>query len=190
MFNHTNGYTNTSSIIYGIAKQMDDNGIYFPLFGTCLGFELLFYASNNNSECRVACSSNCQPLPLEFTNGEMKPNNFVGMILQEITMFIAIPYNSTFQRRLSKKSIIWICTQIDHKNSSKRASYSKFSYVLHYKTGIILRNHILTENENTIALVQGQTMSSNSLLHISILFELVVFVGMLIDQKKNFYLRI
>lgn len=72
MFNHTNGYTNASSHIYEIAKQMNDDGIYFPLFGTCLGFELLFYASNDNNECRIACSSYCQALSLKFTEGEVE----------------------------------------------------------------------------------------------------------------------
>lgn len=68
-FNQTNGYAEAGLHIYEIAKRMNDNGIHFPLFGICLGFELLFYISNNNSECRVKCSSQRQPLPLEFTEG-------------------------------------------------------------------------------------------------------------------------
>lgn len=68
-FNQTNGYAEAGLHIYEIAKQMNDNGVHFPLFGTCLGFEFLFYVSNNNSECRVACSSQSKSLPLEFTEG-------------------------------------------------------------------------------------------------------------------------
>lgn len=48
---------------------MNDNGEYFPLFGTCLGFELLLFLSNNNQEFRVKCSSQRQSLPLNFTEG-------------------------------------------------------------------------------------------------------------------------
>lgn len=48
---------------------MNDNGIYFPLFGICLGFELLLYASNVEREYRTICSSSKQKNTLNFTKG-------------------------------------------------------------------------------------------------------------------------
>lgn len=68
-FNQSHGYAVAGTHIYSIAQQMNDNGIYFPLFGTCLGFELLVYNSNQNQEYRTVCSSQRQSLPLEFTDG-------------------------------------------------------------------------------------------------------------------------
>lgn len=69
-FNHTNGYAESGAYVYKIAKRLNDNGIHFPLFGICLGFELLLYISNKNEEYRTSCSSTRQALPLNFTKGE------------------------------------------------------------------------------------------------------------------------
>lgn len=70
-FNHTNGYAESGAYIYKIAKRLNDNGVHFPLFGICLGFELLLYVSNNNGEYRSTCSCTRQALPLNFTRGEL-----------------------------------------------------------------------------------------------------------------------
>ena len=45
---------------------MNDNGDYFPLWGTCLGFELLTYLSADGNEHRASCDSQSQSLPLKF----------------------------------------------------------------------------------------------------------------------------
>lgn len=68
-FDETNGYAEAGVHIYDIAKQMNDNGNYFPLFGICLGFELLLYASNGEREYRTICSSSKQNNTLNFTKG-------------------------------------------------------------------------------------------------------------------------
>lgn len=54
---------------FSIAEKMNKNGDYFPLFGICLGFELLTYVAANRIEHRTHCNSMNQPLPLEFTKG-------------------------------------------------------------------------------------------------------------------------
>jgi gamma-glutamyl hydrolase len=41
-------------------------GTYFPIWGTCLGFELLTFLSANMTAHRVKCNSQSQALPLEF----------------------------------------------------------------------------------------------------------------------------
>lgn len=61
-----NGYADAGNHIYKIAVKMNKDGDYFPLFGICLGFELLTYLSANRSEFRVSCSSQSQSLPLNF----------------------------------------------------------------------------------------------------------------------------
>lgn len=67
-FNQTKGYAEAGAHIYEIAKNLNDIGIYFPIFGTCLGFELLLYVSAGQ-EYRAICSSMRQALPLDFTAG-------------------------------------------------------------------------------------------------------------------------
>lgn len=65
-FNQSNGYADAGRHIYDIAIEMNERGEYFPLWGTCLGFELLTYLSSNGIEHRIDCSSSNQALPLVF----------------------------------------------------------------------------------------------------------------------------
>jgi gamma-glutamyl hydrolase len=50
-----------------VAIELNNNGSYFPIWGTCLGFELLTFLDANSVEHRAHCASNNQALPLEFT---------------------------------------------------------------------------------------------------------------------------
>lgn len=68
-FNQTNGYSEAGRYIYDIAVEMNDRGEHMPIFGTCLGFELLTYLSANGTEHREDCYSDRQALPLEFEEG-------------------------------------------------------------------------------------------------------------------------
>lgn len=67
-FNQSNGYADAGRHIYDIAVQYNEKGEYFPIWGTCLGFELLTYLAANGTEHRAHCSSNSQALPLNFKN--------------------------------------------------------------------------------------------------------------------------
>lgn len=46
--------------------EMNDRGEHMPIFGTCLGFELLAYVSSDKGDPRADCDSDRQALPLEF----------------------------------------------------------------------------------------------------------------------------
>lgn len=52
-----------------VANEFNNQGDYFPIWGTCLGFELMGYIENNMEEIRVDCQSNNQALPLKFKPG-------------------------------------------------------------------------------------------------------------------------
>ena len=56
-FNQTNGYSEAGRFMYDIAMEMNDRGDFFPIWGTCLGFELLTYLSAKNVEHRADCKS-------------------------------------------------------------------------------------------------------------------------------------
>jgi gamma-glutamyl hydrolase len=77
-FNETNGYSEAGRYIYDIASKMNDEGDYFPLWGTCLGFELLTYLSANGTEHRADCSSSSQSLPLKFKADFRQSRMFVN----------------------------------------------------------------------------------------------------------------
>jgi len=63
-----NGYGRTGKIIFDIAVKMNDKGDFFPLWGTCLGFELLnFLAAKKN--WMKACAAEDLPANINFQKG-------------------------------------------------------------------------------------------------------------------------
>ncbi|XP_017760022.1 PREDICTED: chitobiosyldiphosphodolichol beta-mannosyltransferase-like isoform X2 [Eufriesea mexicana] len=67
LFDNDDGYADAGYLIYKIARRMNKNGDYFPIFGICLGFELLTYVVANRTKHRIDCDSINEALPLEFT---------------------------------------------------------------------------------------------------------------------------
>ncbi|KAK6634292.1 hypothetical protein RUM44_004903 [Polyplax serrata] len=65
-FNVTDGYAEAGMYIMEIANEFNMNGDFFPVWGTCLGFELIGYVANNNHEIREDCSSHNEAIPLRF----------------------------------------------------------------------------------------------------------------------------
>ncbi|KAH8302524.1 hypothetical protein KR044_007946, partial [Drosophila immigrans] len=77
-FNETNGYGDAGEHLIRIAKQINDNGTFFPVWGTCLGMELMVLKVANGSETRSNCNSSGQALPLEFKEDYNKSRLFTG----------------------------------------------------------------------------------------------------------------
>lgn len=69
-FNQSNGYADAAQHIYEIAQEFNDAGDYFPIFGTCLGFQLIIILASGRGpkENRDNCYS-YENLPLLFTSG-------------------------------------------------------------------------------------------------------------------------
>lgn len=68
-FNESNGYADAGQMIYDIALDLNKNGDYYPIFGICLGMELLAQIALNGTEIRDNCSVKKIALPLEFKPG-------------------------------------------------------------------------------------------------------------------------
>ncbi|XP_054716706.1 gamma-glutamyl hydrolase-like [Uloborus diversus] len=64
----SDGYGRTGRIIFKIASKMNDNGTYFPLWGTCLGFELLNFLVAGKLWMK-ACSAEDLSTNINFVNG-------------------------------------------------------------------------------------------------------------------------
>ncbi|XP_062128219.1 gamma-glutamyl hydrolase-like [Drosophila sulfurigaster albostrigata] len=77
-FNETLGYGDAGEHLIRIAKQINDNGTYFPVWGTCLGMELMVLKVANGSETRSDCNSAGQALPLEFQADYNSSRLFAG----------------------------------------------------------------------------------------------------------------
>ncbi|KAH8416334.1 hypothetical protein KR222_008625, partial [Zaprionus bogoriensis] len=78
-FNNTNGYGDAGEHILKIASELNDNGTYFPVWGTCLGMELLVLKMSNNTETRINCNAKSQSLPLEFKEDYKLSRLFAGL---------------------------------------------------------------------------------------------------------------
>ncbi|GFY42240.1 gamma-glutamyl hydrolase [Trichonephila inaurata madagascariensis] len=62
------GYSRTGQIIFDIANKMNDKGDFFPLWGSCLGFELLHYLVAQKLWMK-ACAAQDIATNLEFVKG-------------------------------------------------------------------------------------------------------------------------
>ncbi|XP_051878631.1 gamma-glutamyl hydrolase-like [Pristis pectinata] len=60
-------YSEISAIFYNLALQVKDKGIYFPVWGTCLGFEELTALTSGEDLLTITNTSN-HALPLNFTD--------------------------------------------------------------------------------------------------------------------------
>ncbi|SPP87021.1 gamma-glutamyl hydrolase [Drosophila guanche] len=65
-FNQTNGYADAGEHLLQLALQLNDNGTFMPVWGTCLGMELLAYKLANGTDHRINCRGTGMALPMEL----------------------------------------------------------------------------------------------------------------------------
>lgn len=65
----SSGYAAAGSILYKLAVEANEQGDYFPVWGTCLGFELLTYMAAGGKNYLTPCNSYDRALPLQFLPG-------------------------------------------------------------------------------------------------------------------------
>ncbi|KAM8882079.1 gamma-glutamyl hydrolase [Synchiropus picturatus] len=63
----SSGYQRAAKVFYNLAIEANDRGDYFPVWGTCLGFEQLAVLTSNKSVL-VRTNTSGLPLPLNFTD--------------------------------------------------------------------------------------------------------------------------
>eukprot|EP00092_Neocalanus_flemingeri_P016060 GFUD01017384.1.p1 GENE.GFUD01017384.1~~GFUD01017384.1.p1 ORF type:complete len:323 (+),score=84.53 GFUD01017384.1:84-1052(+) len=63
------GYAEASNIMFDLAKKENDAGEVFPIWGTCLGFEMLALMANGGQANLKSCLSYDQALPLDLLEG-------------------------------------------------------------------------------------------------------------------------
>ncbi|XP_046448974.1 gamma-glutamyl hydrolase-like [Daphnia pulex] len=62
----TSGYGRAGSILYDLSIEANNNGDFFPVWGTCLGFELLLYLSAAKRNYLTSCESYNRASTLKF----------------------------------------------------------------------------------------------------------------------------
>lgn len=65
----------TAEKLFKMALEENDKGDYFPVFGTCLGFELLCVIVSQDHDILERFSAKAQPAPLYFKNDWSKQRN-------------------------------------------------------------------------------------------------------------------
>ncbi|XP_001352540.4 gamma-glutamyl hydrolase [Drosophila pseudoobscura] len=65
-FNQSNGYADAGEHLIQLAVQLNDNGTFMPVWGTCLGMELLVYKLANGTDHRISCRASGMALPIVF----------------------------------------------------------------------------------------------------------------------------
>lgn len=65
----SSGYGKAGSILYDLAIEANNNGDFFPVWGTCLGFELLLYLSAGRKNFLTPCNSYNRAASLKFLSG-------------------------------------------------------------------------------------------------------------------------
>jgi len=60
------GYASVGGLFYQWAKEANDHGDFFPIWGTCNGFELLTVLSSKDTSRLTECDSQDQAVPLNF----------------------------------------------------------------------------------------------------------------------------
>lgn len=84
--------------IYDIAVEMNNNGDNMPIWGTCLGFQLLTFVSLNGTENRAHCSSMNQPLPLVFKPDYRESRLFKDAPNETIRILAKEPVTSNYHQ--------------------------------------------------------------------------------------------
>ncbi|XP_034416596.1 gamma-glutamyl hydrolase-like [Cyclopterus lumpus] len=74
-------FQRAAQIFYELAIEAKKRGDYFPLWGTCLGFELLFYMTSEKTELSLTNTSGVM-LPMSFTNETKGSRMFRGFPTQ------------------------------------------------------------------------------------------------------------
>nr|CAD7426677.1 unnamed protein product [Timema monikensis] len=80
-FEDADGYAAAGANLLDLATEANQNGDYFPVWGTCLGFQLLTYLAAGRREHRANCYSTQQTLPLEFRTGILQPTEHLYGVL-------------------------------------------------------------------------------------------------------------
>ncbi|KAJ8924865.1 hypothetical protein NQ315_001020 [Exocentrus adspersus] len=92
-FNESGGYGEAARIIYTLAVEANARERYYPLWGTCLGLQVLAFAAVGE-DVRVDCSLKNQAIPLDFEPDY--PNSKLFKVAPDDVVHFLKEYNVTF----------------------------------------------------------------------------------------------
>jgi len=92
------GYADASNAFFQMAKEANLAGDFFPIWGTCLGFEMMVLMANEGKPYRAACNSLEQAVPLELEEG-WEESRLLGSASNDvIDQLTSLPVTVNFHR--------------------------------------------------------------------------------------------
>jgi len=76
-FSTSGGYGDAARQLYSRAVLKNSQGSYFPVWGTCRGFELLTYLANGSKDILTNCKAENVALPLKLKPGQCLIPSFI-----------------------------------------------------------------------------------------------------------------
>ncbi|RWS27148.1 gamma-glutamyl hydrolase A-like isoform X1 [Leptotrombidium deliense] len=73
-------YSDAALTLWKLSIQANTNDDYFPVWGTCLGFEMILFAQANQTDYLTKCESNDVALPLNFTRENIQNSKMFAEI--------------------------------------------------------------------------------------------------------------
>ncbi|XP_077290929.1 gamma-glutamyl hydrolase-like [Arctopsyche grandis] len=95
-YTEKDGYADAGEHIYRIAKEFNDQGIYFPIFGICLGFELLIYLSAGKIDNRKWCNNKGFSRKINFENFDYKSTKMFEEVSEDVISIFSNQEVATF----------------------------------------------------------------------------------------------
>ncbi|KAJ8924851.1 hypothetical protein NQ315_001006 [Exocentrus adspersus] len=105
-FNVTGGYGQAAKQIYKFALEANTKGIYYPVWGSCLGMEVLAFASLDGKDIRVDCLLKNVAVPLNFTKAARKSKLFSKAPKSVLTALASQDVAFNFHRYCLTKSVL------------------------------------------------------------------------------------
>ncbi|CAH1118688.1 unnamed protein product [Phaedon cochleariae] len=135
-FDTPGGYGEAAREIYKLAVEANDQGIYYPLWGTCLGFEVLPFAETG-IDLRVSCLMEEVGIPLDFVPGfkdsrmyQEIPDHLVDILVEENVTFNYHELCFTRQSMYQHGALKWrtLSTNIDSNGLNFISSFEHEDY--------------------------------------------------------------
>ncbi|XP_067005666.1 gamma-glutamyl hydrolase-like [Anabrus simplex] len=90
-FTDPDGYAEAGVYLYEYAIKMNEKGVYFPLWGTCLGMELMTFLAAGRREHRCDCWGYDQALPLTLKSDFQRSKLFENVPESMLDIFMNKP---------------------------------------------------------------------------------------------------
>nr|XP_018896449.1 PREDICTED: gamma-glutamyl hydrolase-like [Bemisia tabaci] len=111
-FNGTDNFFAASKMMYDLALKMNGDNVHFPVFGVCLGFELLLRFASDDENVRRSCKGGVIHhinMPLKFSSGFKKSS-----------LFKSLPKRTSraLQTNITINNHVWCLYQDDFKRNN------------------------------------------------------------------------